>query len=468
MELRNLAGRGAAMPDPDGDVRCRIDKNAFDTEKSSGIGEEIRPYVKAVLARELLVEPEWPGVDKYWKNRWLYTKAGSHSRRVEMRAFGERLDLPSQPTRREFAESVSKNMVAYGDAITDAGQSWKLEHYKTRAIYSADTISYYTFDYLLRPVEAVWANTSCLLDPGSKDRSSMYRSLGKDKGINFMLDFDDYNSQHTKEAMKVVIEEACNGADEQVLRWAVNSIDNEYVNWNSDGVEKRARTVGGLFSGHRATSFINTILNEAYCRMAFGEVYTKLRCLHSGDDVIVKGSEEDVDEAISNFVQTRLRANPSKQGLGYRSGEFLRVSFTDKSAGGYFARSVASAVSGSWVTDVMLDQADAAKNYALMAWTMSVRSGCDEIGSLLQSTFERRVPKLQQYAYEICTNRASVLGSPVRASPGSDVVHFSITRDARNPRKPSVVGRATDDFIDENISPEILRAAGVPRNYLRR
>lgn len=469
METRNLAGRGAAAPDPDGDVEGRINKDFFDKNKSSGVGEEIRPYVRSVLFNEMQSRPKWDSPDEYWSKRWLYTKSGSHARRIEKEMYGEKLDLPSQPTRREFAEAVKENVVAAGEPMTVAGQSWKLEHYKTRAIYSGDTRSYYTFDYLLRPVEAVWANRSCLLDPGGRSQNELYSELSRRGGVNFMLDFEDYNSQHTKEAMKVVIEEACVGAPQEVLDWAVASIDNESICWRSGGEEKQAKTVGGLLSGHRATTFINTVLNEAYCRMAFGDVYDRLYCKHCGDDVIVQGTASDVGEAIESFFKTALRANKSKQGVGSFSGEFLRVSYNSKDAGGYFARAVASTVSGSWVSDVANDQSEMATNYANMAWTLRVRSQVNNIGAVLTSTFRRRVPLLASYAFAVVTNGVSVGGSPVLGTGKGEVVMLDLETPQRRMRVVDASKSfATDDFINTQVDRRILEISGLTRKQLRR
>ena len=178
-------------------------------------------------------EVSWGDVDEYWSNRWLYTKSGAHSHFFEERVFGSRLDLPERPTRREFAENVRECMVAAGEPIVDAGLSWKLEHGKTRAIYSCDTGSYFTFDYLLRPIEKAWRNREVLLNPGGVREDTMYADLARGE-CKLMIDYDDFNSQHTIEAMQCVIEEACVGAPPHVLKWAVESFRNMFVHWTDE------------------------------------------------------------------------------------------------------------------------------------------------------------------------------------------------------------------------------------------
>ncbi|BAU79500.1 RNA dependent RNA polymerase [Diatom colony associated dsRNA virus 9 genome type A] len=468
-EMRVLAGRGASPPDPAKDVRTRIDKKAFEAEKSCGVGSEIRKYVREVLNNEMVRRPNWETTKSYWKKRWLYTKSGSHARRIEKHMFDKKLDLPPQPTRREFSEAVKECVVATGLPSTHAGQSWKLEHFKTRAIYSGDTRSYFTFDYLLRPVEAVWANKTCLLDPGNRGQMEMFSELSSHGDVNFMLDFEDFNAQHTKEAMKVVIEEACAGAPEDVVKWALESFDNEFVYWMEDGVEKCALTIGGLFSGHRATTFLNTVLNEAYCRMAMGDVYRRLKCKHAGDDVIVQGTDVDIDIAVSRFMESPFRANPSKQGLGRMCGEFLRTSFTKKEAGGYFARAVSSLVSGNWVSDSTNTELEAAQNYASMSWTLAVRSQVLNIGAVLTDTILRRVPSIAPYAFAVATCGVSVGGTPVFGSAKGQVLMLDIVSKSIREREVDFSkSYATDDFINSQIDEKMLEMAGITRAQLRR
>jgi hypothetical protein len=469
-ELKSMRCRGATHLDRDADVRGRIEQEFFRKEKSSGIKEEIRPYVRQVVREELAVQPSWSSPDEYWSRRWLYTKAGSHARRIEEIKLGGRLDLPPQPTRKEFMEVVDENLIAFGEPATHAGQSEKLENGATRAIYSGDTVSYTTFDYLLRPVETVWANKNCLLNPGARAQSELYPALSTRTGVNVMLDFTDYNSQHTHEAMAVVIEEACAGAPKEVLDWAVKSISNEHVYWSdNDGVRREAKTVGGLFSGHRATTFINTILNSAYTRYLYGEIKLPFEAYHAGDDIYANATVEQADRLVTRALESGVRFNPSKQGVGMRVGEFLRVAFTREEAGGYLARAITSLVSGNWATEADMSAGERAANYANQVWTLRVRSSVDDLGLLLRSTVEFRLPELAQYSLELCTNKASVNGSPVVDFVGQNL--FALVVKERSVHKANTHGvpsKATDEFISRHIPRKVLDEAGMSIASLRR
>lgn len=469
-ELKTMQCRGATELDRDGDVKGRIDKDYFESYKSCGIKEEIRPYVRQVLQEEMAKNPEWMGKDEYWSRRWLYTKAGSHARRIEDIKLGGRIDLPERPTRREFAENVEENMVAFGPPAVHAGQSEKLENGATRAIYSGDSVSYFTFDYLLRPIEAVWSNSSCLLDPGAHVQSQFYSGLAANMDVNLMIDFEDYNSQHTKEAMKVVIEEACAGAPQDIVDWALASVDNEIVYWTSNAGERlSARTVGSLFSGHRATTFINTVLNSAYIRFVCNQRQLNVRSFHAGDDVYLSGSPNEVGYVLERVLDSNVRVNKSKQGVGTLVGEFLRVAFTEKGAGGYLARAISSVVSGNWSTEAKLGDASALTNYAGQCWTLYVRSGLRALPRILGRTVERRVPGLVQHARSIVDLRLSVNGTPVIDTPGSS---YQVLRvwDARAESCAGGVGMkslATDVFLDKHVNDLLLKEAGLSREELR-
>ncbi len=471
-ELNTLIGRGAVMGSADLDVKTRVDKKAFYEQKAAVIDKDkLRTAIRAVLREEKAREPVWQDVEDYWSKRWLYTKSGSHTRHIEDVMYGERLDLPEQPTRREFAEAVTEPIIAKGFPSVYAGLSWKLEHGKTRAIYGCDSRSYFTYDYLLGPVEAVWRNKSTLLNPGSRPQAELYEDLSKRGPYYYMLDFDDYNSQHELEAMKMVIEEACVGAPPEVLDWAVRSWDNMFVRWVSDasGKLEKKRMVGTLPSGHRATTFVNTILNAAYCRVVIGDAYKDLGMLHAGDDVIAWGTSEHISSAIARVEESPLRVNRSKQSAGSESGEFLRVAFNKKNAFGYTARAVASAVSGNWVTEAEVAPRSYVDNFTRLAWTLANRSGVRNIGALLKTSLTRRVPNLSGQAYDLCTNRVSLGGAPIMTDTPTQWTKIALEggSEKRERVDEGVSSHATDDYLHKHIDFKLLKEAGVNPGSLR-
>jgi hypothetical protein len=399
----------------------------------------------------------------------MNTRPGAHSRYAEDKWLGERVELPTRPTRREFAEQVDVNLVALGSPRVDAGLSEKEEHGKTRAIYGCDTRSYYTFDYLLQPVEAVWRSRRTMLDPGRRLQSTLYPELAKRPGVRYMLDFDDFNSQHELWAMKEVIRVACEGAPQKVLQWALDSWDNMFVHYYEDGVVKEQRMVGTLPSGHRATTFVNTILNRAYCLYAAGGEMRNLDSYHCGDDVIVFGPEPDISEYVIQVDKSPFRINAAKQSVGFSVGEFLRVSFTDAEACGYPARAIASTVSGNWVTDNRLDKKSYVETLLRGVWTANCRFRTQGLGRALETSLKRKVPELGCMVTHLLEHKWSFGGSPVSsAETGDGVVVVRCTGgEAKYSRERLKHTYATDDFMRNHIDFTMLAATDYTPGQLR-
>lgn len=469
-ELNTLAGRGVGGLDVQQDVRTRIDMAAFLNEKAAVCDPvRLRECIKKVCRDEMAAKPKWGPIEDYWSRRWLYTKSGSHTRRIEDILYGGRLDLPSQPTRREFAESVEHPVVAVGEARVDAGFSAKEEHGKTRAIYGCDSRSYFTFDYLLRPIEAVWRNANTLLDPGRLPQTLMYERLRRNAGLRYMLDFDDFNSQHTLEAMKMVIEVACESAPRHVREWCIESWDNMYVHYGTGTDAKSARMVGTLPSGHRATTFVNTILNAAYCLYASSDYMSGLRSFHCGDDVVVFGDNAVVSKFIREVDSSPFRVNPSKQSVGTEVGEFLRVSFLKEYAGGYGARGIASLVSGNWVTSNRLDKKAYIETLLRGLWTLCSRFGDPLLGALGVTSIRRRVPEVASLAYELCTHKISLNGTPVStASRGREVTVLRVEGGVAKTKQQLLdKSYASDAFLHNHVDFKLLKESGLSPQLVR-
>jgi hypothetical protein len=470
-ELITLEGRGVHVDPPSKDIVTRIDTKSFLKDKAAVCDRaRLTRCIKEVLKRELATKPTWKSPDDYWTRRWLYTKSGSHSKYPEERIFGERLGLPTQPTRREFAEVCSENVIAKGEPRVDCGHSYKEEHGKTRHIYSCDTVSYFTFDYLLRPIESVWRNKRVLLDPGRELQSTRYDRLRRISGCRYMLDFDDFNSQHTQWAMKEVCELAFEGAPPEVKDWAVRSWSNTYVHWLEGDNMREELMVGTLPSGHRATTFINTVLNAAYCFYASDDMMRGLESYHCGDDVIVFGPENKISQFITNVTASPFRVNPSKQSVGFEVGEFLRVAFTRESASGYGARGISSMVSGNWVTEHRLDKKSYVETMLRGLWTVAARFDSVGLGILGKTSLRRRVPELAGWHSKLCMHEVSWAGSPVaRVAHGKPVIVIRPSGGvAKFKTKELKQYSASRDFLENHIDFTLLESTDYTPGQLMR
>jgi hypothetical protein len=343
-----------------------------------------------------------------------------------------------------------------------------LEQGKTRAIYSCDTRSYYTFDYLLAPIEELWTNHSVLLNPGIRREDLLYKDFASSSKCLLMLDYDDFNSQHTLEAMKIVIEEATAGAPEEVVQWATKSLSNMFVHWTDDNGELReAKMVGTLPSGHRATTFINTVLNAAYIWYAC-KGPPPMRMLHTGDDVIGDGTPDQCEDVLRAMLNTNFRLNPSKQAIG-QWGEFLRAGFDREGGRGYSSRAIASLVSGNWVTEAGQSRLAVLNTLCGSSWNVAVRLGWQEFGELMVSTLSRRVPEVANKAREILTFRISVNSNPVWSKLINSGPMLRITENlGSKTRKRRGKSFATDDYISKHVDLKTLELFGVDRKTLRK
>jgi hypothetical protein len=470
-ELDVMPGRSTEPLVASDDIKGRIDRGVFMSEKAAVFDKgRLRNAIKKIVSEEMLVTPKWGKVEDYWTRRWEFTKAGAHSVYVHKHLGDEIEQLPPQPTRREFAEACKINVVAHGEPRVDAGFSEKMETGKRRALYSCDTRSYYTFDYLLKPIEAVWRNKKVLLDPGRVGLEERFANLCEPGKVKCMLDFDDFNSQHTLEAMKMVCEVLFENAPAHVRDWAIRSWDNMYVHWLDGARVMESKIVGTLFSGHRATTFINTILNAAYIRATVLRDYEQIEALHAGDDVYLEGPAFVMDSVMRKIRASPCRMNPSKQVVGVHMGEFLRHAFTRKCARAYVARSISSFVNGNWVTENRLSKRSYVETFLRGVWTLNCRGGTNKAGRLVRSSFCRWVPEMAHIACSLLDHKISFDGTPIRDK--DMMVTCAVLRVSGGLVKTyqSVLNAsvATDEYIHRHVDHKVLKEAGVTVEQLRR
>ncbi len=105
-------------------------------------------------------------------------------------------------------------------------------------------------------------------------------------------------------------------------------------------------------------------------------VYAELRQLfhlHVGDDVYIRAPTTSEGASLLHACQDGgLRMNPAKQSFGIVGMEFLRVASDLGSSYGYFARSVASAVSGAWDSEERSSGLSALMKYTHVSWTLGL------------------------------------------------------------------------------------------------
>jgi hypothetical protein len=180
------------------------------------------------------------------------------------------------------------------------------------------------------------------------------------KCIPLCYDYDDFNSQHSKQSMKEVITAWIDVhkhrlSPEQIKAaiWTRDSINRLYFHINDPAYQYNVEAKGTLYSGWRLTSFMNTVLNRVYLELAGIKELTAYS-IHNGDDVLA--AVEHFDNGIVLLKNSRtigLRAQVTKMSYG-TIGEFLRIDglAVKPSGAQYLTRACATATHSKVESDV--------------------------------------------------------------------------------------------------------------------
>lgn len=427
VELHCLLGRGVAGEPLEEDAMRRVAAEpywAVDLDQTA-----LASAIRHVLADELegrVVQVD--DLDRYWSRRYEWCVAGAHSHTTNHDVGFEAVPpvgpAGRQMTRRMAMEYTQDNPLHTWDGTTKVSVVAKLEQGKSRAIYSCNTASYVAFGRVLRPVERAWNGRRVILDPGAGGNYGMFRRIREAWHTNLpvalMLDYADFNSQHTLESQITTIRcllDHCTGVttqDADVLLESFRRMD-LYLKGRRLGRVRRS-----LMSGHRGTSFINSVLNAAYIRLALGEErYARLQSFHVGDDVLIFcRSVCEANEILEIMRQRGFRLQAAKQSVGCRGFEFLRMAGDRRSAHGYLARAVASCVSGNWVTEWRDEPTAALHSLVHMARSIINRSANTEAWRLLLRSSAAVTNLPLEVMSEILSGLVAVGSGPVYRSDG--------------------------------------------------
>ncbi|AIP92361.1 RNA-dependent RNA polymerase [Botryosphaeria dothidea victorivirus 1] len=418
VEGQGLLGRGVGDVDWNSEIPYRCDPDLVREKTINVDPETIRPHIRAILERELVNRNDLPDMEDFWTSRWLWCVNGSQTSDSD-KALG--LDLKTLQThrrryRRMAAEALVDNPIPDWDGTTYVSASSKLEVGKTRAIFACDTRSYFAFSYLLNQVQKDWRNERVLLDPGNGGTVAMgarLRNAQKGGGFNLMLDYDDFNSQHSTETMKIVFEETCKiyNAPAWYTDKLCSSFDKMYIR-QKDGLRHVA---GTLMSGHRGTTFINSVLNAAYLRCGVGSGwFDHALSLHTGDDVYIRSnSRSEVSNILTRAAEFGCRMNPTKQSIGVKNCEFLRCAYNPYYAVGYLCRTVGTLVNGNWSGDTPLTPHEALTSLLTSLRSLYNRSLGGGLGRYLASAIRFRTDGIsRKNLIGLLDGRIAIEGGP--------------------------------------------------------
>jgi hypothetical protein len=393
VEGQCLRGRGVGAIDLREDALSRCDARV-DVDLAHFPDDILKAAITSILDEELDMSFfDRPSVSEFWSSRWAWCVNGSHNRHSEELLHGESVIPASVPDvyRRCYVESLESNPVDAWQGVSIFTPSSKYEHGKVRAIYSCDSDTYINFEYVLRQVELAWRGRRVILNPGKSGHVGLcarLNGLRGHSGVNVMMDYDNFNSAHSLHSQRMLFEVLCErtGLDVNIKDRILSSFLNSYVSVPGVGLCKLR---GTLMSGHRATSFINSVLNRAYLLCACPSLY-ECKSMHVGDDIYISAPSLEVAAQLMNGVRdSPLRMNPLKQSIGFVCAEFLRTAITQDCARGYACRSISSIISGNWVTKFKLGAREALESLVGSAWTLFNRSGHKATCLLLRKALNR-------------------------------------------------------------------------------
>jgi len=414
VEAASLQGRDVGSLDMDKEVAQRCDPDLVSNLVISS-AEEMAPHIKAILDIELPTVSPMESLEDFWTSRWLWCVNGAQNSMSD-----RALNIPRPPGSRRYrrmaSEECTTNPIPDWDGTTFVSGSRKLECGKTRAIFACDTRSYFAFSWLLNSAQRDWRGHRVILNPGVGGLYGVAQrvigSMGRG-GVNLMMDYDDFNSHHSIPVQQELFRQTA--ARYNCPTWytdkLVDSFDKMYI--HHAGVDRKV--LGTMMSGHRGTSYINSVLNAAYVRASIGgPAFDKLVSLHSGDDIYVRAPTlSSCDDTLRKCGEFGCRLQPSKQSIGFNQAEFLRLGIGKRYAVGYVARSLATLVAGAW------DTPDPLSPEAGLTSAISTTRTCLNRGSplILSRLVARAYGSVRGYSLglldKLLTGDAAIEGSPV-------------------------------------------------------
>jgi hypothetical protein len=467
-----LQGRGSGPIDLRREKEYRTDAGAVEEKVVQPDMDLMERCIKEVLLEELgPASQSMMPFDDWWTSRWLWCVNGSHTRAssdalgIDHNAYDH---THTRFYRRMAAETVDTEPVTSWDTRVSVSASIKQEAGKQRAIFACDTRSYFAFSWLMQAVEPRWRNSHVLLNPGKGGLTGIchrVKNAQRGGGVNLMLDYDDFNSHHSTAVMQLLTRITCEhvGAPNWYKHKLVASFDNTWLD-----IDGRPRHIAGtLMSGHRLTTYINSVLNRAYLKAAVGsEVMGRTIALHAGDDVYMRvPTLADCATILERAKAFGCRMNPTKQSIGFVGAEFLRLAIGRTGAYGYVARSIATFVAGNWATEDLLKPDD-----ALICAINGVRTLINRSGTKI---YPRMVAPALRYIrgvpvrtlIRLLSGEAALEGSPVYDKP-RDADVYRVVRDFRLPEEitGSWARNATRDYLSHHVSEVEVRALELCRS----
>lgn len=328
-------------------------------ETDSNWWDYASPCVKQVMEQLIPHSMKWPTWLDHCRNRQAWLPSGSAGAKFVY--IGEE---KVRVNKRTYMEGVPINeMAAWLDIEPrmPGGVSFKYEMGKERVIYPTGVEDQCIFSYVIGPLERNFPRVDGLESglTGIDEIRTVLRRINVMKGGDkecSCLDYADFNIQHTLQAQYELfkgVEARLKHIDAEpdVIKaccWAADSLLNQWCTFPHR--REPYKITQGMFSGVRATHFINTLLNLIYFKTANLWVANTLKLrpielfnIHQGDDVWITNQSRLWAIALYHTMKAmNFVFQKSKQIMDRNTAEYLRVVYTREGARGYLARTIAT------------------------------------------------------------------------------------------------------------------------------
>lgn len=436
-EIDVLINRYTGDPVWEQEKKNRTEPNLADVSP-----DRVYLYAKQLFqeAQHHAAKPKRMDWDRFWKSRWQWTATGSiHSQYNEDGVYIEK----ARELKNKFitlCKFPKTPMEYFSNRIPEirAWTSTKYEWGKQRAIYGTDLTSYILTHFVFYNCEDTLPKQ---FPVGTKARPSYVASQVQATLTDreaFCLDFEDFNSQHSNENMQAVmnawLDVHARDLDPEQLkagRWAVDSISNTIIE-DKMGTGTTYRSMGTLMSGHRLTTFLNSVLNSIYTSILVEGNKERPRSVHNGDDVLMGiRAPALISTIMENAQKYNIRVQKTKCAYG-GIAEFLRVDHKRGEFGQYATRSIATLMHARIESKMAISVVDCVEAMESRLFDFVVRTKKRNLAARLRNDYYSRVARIYNVTkhdlYIIKTSHRVVGGiSDKKDAPVNRVIEFSKT-----------------------------------------
>jgi len=410
----------------------------------------------------------------FWEARWQWSAAGSfHSQYPDdLKYLSKEQELRNKFIALITMPDISIDTLLQRTPQVHAWSSVKYEWGKMRAIYGTDITSYILTHFAFFNCEDTLPRHFPI---GKLARPSFVSARVRavlDNATPLCVDYEDFNSQHSTVAMQAVMQayldanfQSFSPDQRSAALWAIQSLGDTIVHDNA-GTRTTYSSKGTLMSGHRLTTFLNSVLNYIYTTQLLDPETTLFRSVHNGDDVLIGTNNfATATMLVRNSHNLGIRLQRSKSNFG-GIAEFLRVDHIRGTHGQYLTRNIATLAHSRIESKVAVGLPDVLEAMEERFTEFVTRGGPLHTVAALRSLYYPRMAQVYRsdvsVAYAI-KNSHRVVGG-IDPSPTASILQTVITQTVAmttelSPSLPGVLSYAKKlkSVLDLDVSVALVR-----------